>query len=101
MGFLNRDAILKANDLTTKAVEVTEWGGSVSVRLFTAGEFEVLAQKQGEAKKQGKETQDNFLAYVVSLAAVDDAGARLFTDKDIAALAGKSFAALSKVALGG
>ena len=47
--FLNREAILAAEDLPRELVEVPEWGGAVYVRALTGAE-----RDQFEASKIGR-----------------------------------------------
>lgn len=87
---LNRDAILAADDLETREVEVPEWGGSVRVRAMTVGDQAVFldAEKGGEA---------DFLARFVTRVCVGEDGKRLFADEDAEALKEKSMAAVKRV----
>lgn len=98
MAHLSRDAILKAQDLKREAVEVPEWGGSVLVRQMTASErdrFEArLFVGDGATRTIN---QDNLRAKLCALCIVDEQGKRMFEDADIAALGGKSAAALNRV----
>lgn len=98
MAHLSRDAILKAQDLKRESVEVPEWGGSVLVRQMTASErdrFEArLFVGDGATRTIN---QDNLRAKLCALCIVDEQGKRMFEDADIAALGGKSAAALNRV----
>jgi hypothetical protein len=95
---LTRDAILEANDLPTKEVDVPEWGGSLYVRTMTGTErdaFEAsLWVKDGEVRRQDL---TNFRARLVATTATDEKGDRLFSDKDVVRLGMKSSLALSRV----
>ena len=98
MARLSRDAILAAEDTRTQEVEVPEWGGSVLVRGMTGrerDEFEssMLIQAAGQTARDLRNTR----AKLVAKCAVDDDGARLFTDGDVTALGEKSAAALVRV----
>jgi len=92
---LTRDQILSADDLKRETVAVPEWGGDVIVRTMTGTERDAFeASLQGG--KGGKLNLANIRARLVSRTAVDDAGARLFTEADIEAVGGKSAAALDR-----
>jgi len=98
MARLSKEAILAADDTRTEEVEVPEWGGSVLVRGMTGrerDEFEssMLIQAAGQTARELRNTR----AKLVAKCAVDDDGARLFTDGDVTALGEKSAAALVRV----
>jgi hypothetical protein len=98
MARLSKEAILAADDTRTEEVEVPEWGGSVLVRGMTGrerDEFEssMLIQAAGQTARDLRNTR----AKLVAKCAVDDDGARLFTDGDVTALGEKSAAALVRV----
>ena len=96
MGILTKDAILSSDDLRTEDVPCPEWGGDVRVRNLTGSE-----RDQWEMWIVGPEGTErntaNIRARLVSLVAIDEAGARLFSDDDIKALGFKSAAALDRV----
>ena len=98
MARLSKEAILAADDTRTEEVEDPEWGGSVLVRGMTGrerDEFEssMLIQAAGQTARDLRNTR----AKLVAKCAVDDDGARLFTDGDVTALGEKSAAALVRV----
>lgn len=98
MKALTRDEILGADDLKTESVEVPEWGGAVLVRELTGSERDTW--EASVVKTNGtKVTIDshNMRAKLAALCIVDDAGERLFTDKEAAKLGAKSAAALDRV----
>ena len=95
---LSKDDILGRDDRRTEEVAVPEWSGSVLVRGMTGRErddFEssMLIQAGGQAGRDLRNTR----AKLVAKCAVDDDGARLFTDGDVTALGEKSAAALVRV----
>ena len=95
---LKRDAILSAVDIVTEEVPVPEWGGSVLVRARNGAERD--AYEGSMITGRGKDAELNLRdvrAKLVVASAVDETGARLFTDADIAALSRKSAAALDRV----
>jgi len=94
--YLTKEAILGANDVEVREVEVPEWGGIVGVRGMTGRE-----RQKYEESLQGKKGQINTryaLEKLVALCVVDKDGNRLFSDDDIAALSKKSARALMRVA---
>jgi hypothetical protein len=107
---LNRDQILKADDLGQEWVPVAEWGGEVLIRTLSGKErdaFEASCrQERPVLDARGKpirgrtemvSNQDNVRAKLVARSIVDDQGNRLFTDQDVNALGKKSAAALDRV----
>ena len=94
---LNRDAILGAVDVQTEKVFVKEWGDDVIVRGLTGDELDNF---QGSVRQfrptfdgKGMEpvlVQDGMRAKLLVKCLVDEAGERLFTDQDAAALGAKS-----------
>lgn len=96
--FLNREAILKANDIEKREVYIPEWGGSVYVRGMSGRE-----RDQFEAsiiRQRGRNTEINMKnarAKLVVMCTVDQEGNRLFTDADVAPLADKSAKALDRI----
>ena len=98
MGILKREEILNSDDLKTECVEVPEWGGSVYVRALTGEERDTY--EASVVTQKGKDTQVNMKnarAKLVTLATVDESGAKIFTQADVAALGKKSAAALSRI----
>ncbi|MGH3927651.1 MAG: hypothetical protein ACRDS1_01415 [Pseudonocardiaceae bacterium] len=95
MGYLGREAILSAEDSVTEDVEVPEWGGTVRVRGLTGAERDKIeALVAGNGKKMNFA---NLRARMCAASVVDESGERLFGEADIAALGGKSAAALDRV----
>jgi len=97
---LNREQILKANDLKTETVSVPEWGGDVLVRMMTGtarDKFEEQTFAAGRKKGKAEMSFDNIRARLVAAVVVDEAGNMLFTSSDIAELGKKSAAALDRI----
>jgi hypothetical protein len=96
---LSRDDVLKADDRVTEEVVCPEWGGSVLVRGMTGRErdsWEVSLRDQRSGQRiPGR--MNNIRSQVIVRCIVDDDGARLFTDADVAALGEKSGAAIDRV----
>ena len=98
MGALTREAILAAQDLPSKPVDVPEWGGQVFVRSMTGAERDQYEQAMIASRgPDGKINIANVRARLVAFCAVDENGKRLFADADLEALGAKSAAALDRV----
>jgi hypothetical protein len=98
MGFLTKADILAAEDLPRETVRVPEWGGEVLVRGLTGAQRDEFEASVVVGKGSNREVNiKNLRAKLVSLSVVDEAGALLFTDKDIDALGKKSAVALQRV----
>lgn len=98
--FLNKAAILAAQDIKPEIVEVPEWGGKVGVKRMTGAEFEswqnwVNANIKNDANGNPDTTKVRpaFLAHLL----VDDAGKKLFEEADIVELGKKSIAPLMRL----
>ena len=94
MSLLTRDQILQAEDTRTTDVPVPEWGGTVRVKELTGQQRD---QYELYVNQNLKSERLNARAHLVALCAVDEAGKRLFTSKDIIELGKKSAAALDRV----
>jgi hypothetical protein len=92
---LNRDAILSAQDLPHEDVQVSEWGGAVRVRMMTGAERDALANAFVGA--DGKPDMSGYRQRLLAATMIDEAGQRLFTADDLAAIGSKSAAALDRV----
>lgn len=95
---LTRDEILAALDLPRELVAVPEWGGDVYVRGLTGKERDQF--EAGMIEQRGKSQTvnlQNIRAKLASMSICDEEGKRLFTDADLAAIAGKSAVALNRV----
>lgn len=95
---LDRDKILKADDIEVRELEVPEWGGSVYVRGMTGRERDQF--EAGIVKQKGRNTEINMKnarAKLVALCTVDEGGKRIFSDDDIPLLANKSAKALDRI----
>lgn len=98
MGLLSRDAILAADDLPTRDVEVPEWGGTVRVKTLTGEERDAF--EAAIVRRNGRNVTQNLAnirARLVANTLVDEQGRRLFKFSDIEALGRKSALALDRV----
>lgn len=89
---LSRDQILSASDLQRQEIDVPEWGGSVFIRMMSAGEHARLAQDFEAIPKE------SYVFYLLSKTLCDETGGLLFpAPGDIGLLATKSMAATERV----
>ena len=105
MTFLNKDQILKADDLKTVDIEVPEWtpeGASepsvVRLRTLTSGERDKF--ESDSMIQKGANTRMNLVnmrARLIVLCAVDEGGHRIFRNEDVTALGAKSSLALDRL----
>lgn len=90
---IGRDAIIAAGDLPVAAVECPEWGGTVHVRMMTAGErmafFDIASAKQSEMQAQAR---------LCAFTLCDADGTRMFGNDDGPLLAAKSAVVVGRVA---
>lgn len=91
---LSREAILAANDLPTKDVEVKAWGGVVRIRSLTGTERDQFEADVLEARRAGHVSPGNVRARYLAMCIIDEVGKNVFTAADIDALGAKSAAAL-------
>ena len=91
---LTKEQILAANDLGLLELPVPEWGGSVFIRVMTAGERDSYENEWLANKHKGLE---NFRSKFLQRVLCDEKGALLFTPGEIDALAKKSAKAVSLV----
>jgi hypothetical protein len=102
MARLNRDQILKADDLPTELVSVSEWGGDVLVRGLNGterDEFEAstITMRGPMGKQQAVPDTANIRAKLVARCIIEDDGTPMFTQNDVHELGKKSSAALDRV----
>jgi len=100
MSFLNRAAILNADDFKTEVVNIPEWGGDVMVKAMTGTErdaFEASIVEQN-AKGGTKMKIENIRAKLVAKTVIDpESKQNIFTAGDIEAIGKKSAAALDRI----
>jgi len=99
MELLSKGAIVGVQDLKTEAVDVPEWGGAVSVRTMTGADRDAFENSLVTIAADGTRKPDmvNMRAKLVALTLVDEAGAPMFTLKELDLLAAKSAAALDRI----
>ncbi len=96
--FLSRDQLLDLPDLKTEEVYVEEWASHVRIRSLTGTERDQFESDSVERKGKNYEANlKNLRARLVVLTVVDEAGKRVFADKDVAAVGRKNAAALNTI----
>jgi hypothetical protein len=91
MGFLTRDAIIEADDVTYDTVSCPEWGGDVRLRSIRGAQRD--AYENAVLSSNGSDTKMNLRnarAKLIVLCAVDEDGRPLFTSDDVSALGRKN-----------
>jgi len=91
---LTKEQILAADDMGLLELEVPEWGGSVHIRVMTAGERDSYENEWMVNKSKGV---DDFRAKFLQRVLCDDKGELLFTVEEIAKLSKKSARVVTKV----
>ena len=95
---LGRKDILEVNDLTTRVVPIPEWKGDVIIKMMTGTERDQFEDSLFEGRgKDRKSNYKNLRAKLLSMCLVGEDGKRLFSDKDIESLGGKSAKALDRL----
>ncbi len=89
---VSKSQIISADDRESRIVEVPEWGGSVRIIAVTPA---ILREVRSSAPKSGTDETFGYRLMVQSI--VDEDGNPIFTKDDIAALEGKSEAAIKRV----
>lgn len=98
MAVLGKDQILSSQDLKTKKVNISEWGGDVIVKCMTGGERSSYDAEVyvGDGDKLELDKK-NFRSKLLVRCLVDDKGERLFADEDFELIDKKSSKALDKI----
>lgn len=96
---LSRADILGREDRTYRDVKCPEWGGTVRVQSMTGAEREEFENSFMEDAKDGsrKVNRKNILEKLLVVVCVDQEGVRLFSDGDVALLAQKNSAPLTRL----
>lgn len=97
MKLLTKEQILGAKDLVKEELEISEWGGMVTVRTLTGAERDLFEREVFIDGDVDKRNMENFRAKLVSLTLIDSEGNRMFSFDDLKALGSKSACALDKV----
>ena len=93
---MDREAILKAQDLEVVAVSVPEWGGSAHLRVFSGIERDAIGAFYRDNEANGYEGLREF---VCALSLCDEGGKLLFdtSPADLEILKGKSAIVLDRL----
>jgi hypothetical protein len=95
---LSKEDILGAKDTTVRAIDVPEWGGETFIRVLTGTELDALTTAMAKLGGE-RSTQPSAIAAEFVVRCVCDAdGKRLFDDKDVGSLVGKSTKVLTRIA---
>jgi hypothetical protein len=94
---LNRDAILKVQDLAKELVEVPEWGGVILVRCLTSQERDQYEESIYLDNQAGKGIFANARAKLVVRACCNEDGSRVFLDDDAEQLGRKNASAMDRL----
>jgi hypothetical protein len=95
MGLIDKAAILAAQDIQTKDVEMPEWGGSVRVRELSA--TDILGFWDACRDAEGDVVRERVQPALLVRAIVGADGTALFSDADISGLMAKSAAAVTRL----
>ena len=88
---LDKNTILKSDDLPREEVEVEAWGGSVWVRTLTGSERDEFEESCVKNKgKNSRVNMTNIRARLCVLTICNKGGERLFDARDVDALGKKS-----------
>lgn len=91
MAVLSKGAILAADDVKLKTVEVPEWGGSVCIRVISGADRDKFEQSYSD-KDMGM-----FRVRFLAASICDENGARLFSDDEIEELGRKSSVVINRL----
>jgi hypothetical protein len=94
MATLTKEQILAADDLGLLKVPVPEWGGEVYIRVMSVGERDAYENEWVRKKDSGV---DDFRTKFLVRCLVDEKGARLFDNGDIARLSAKSAKVMNRI----
>lgn len=95
---LTREAFLKPAEVPTERVELPELDAFVTVRGMTANERNKFdKQFQTKTGKTNRATMDEIRQRLVVWACVDESGAPLFTQEDVASIGAQSAAVVERI----
>jgi hypothetical protein len=98
---LSKGEILAAKDIVTELVSVPEWGGDVYVKTMSSQDrdrYESDWYRYRKNRMGDVEDTKHFRAFLVTRTACDADGSLVFCDADVEAVAGKSAAAVARIA---
>ena len=97
---VTRDDILKADDLPSEAIDIPQWGGSVTVRTMTGtdrDEFHRVIQKRRGSDDDDLMDMRGLKAMLLQRTITNGNGELMFKVSDLAALGAKSPVAIDLV----
>lgn len=94
---LDKVRILAAADFREEVVDVPEWGGSIRLRGLSGAE-RAWCEKIRDDQQSGKPSPVSYNAALVASGAISESGAALFNRQEAAALSGKSYDVLDRLA---
>ena len=97
---VTRDDILKADDLPSEAIDIPQWGGSVTVRTMTGtdrDEFHRVIQKRRSSDDDDQMDMRGLKAMLLQRTITNGNGELMFKVSDLAALGAKSPVAIDLV----
>ncbi|MYV58044.1 hypothetical protein [Streptomyces sp. SID3212] len=98
MALLNKDAILKADDMVFEDIPVPEWGGDIRLKTMTGTQRDAFEDKSMDQRgKDPKMNLTNFRARLLALCIVNEDGRRVFSDGEITLLGQKSANVLERL----
>ena len=93
-----RKAILEAEDIETREVEVPEWGMTVIVKGMTGAQRDRFESSIVEQRgKNVKVKLEDARARLVAMTVIDEDGRQVFGMRDVEALSQKSARALNRI----
>lgn len=98
MALLTKELILACTDLKTETVDVPEWGGEVLLQGLNGEQREVVEIRIDKATKKDAEAWKGVKALTLSFGIINPDKTPMFAgEKDVAALAKKSSAAIDRL----
>jgi len=94
MALLSKDAILSVDDRESVTVDVEEWGGSVVLRVPSAGQFDGWSSRHTNAEGRFAVTGTT-RTELVAMCLVDADGNNMFSSKELEKLGNKSLAVIA------
>ena len=98
---LSKQQILLADDRPTEDVDVPEWGGSVRLRVLSGAQREAVEIKMHQCRSENTNTSTaawkGLKNYILSCAMVDESGAQMFAEKEVASLGEKNGSVIERL----
>ena len=94
---LSKDQILAIKDITVEEFHVPEWGGSIYLKALTAAEYDAFSADVSTTRKDGGLSE--MRAKLCAFSICDEAGNRLFSEREVDVLNKKNAAAITRIFL--